>query len=145
MSLIPYAGFTPSPKKKSFEALALSSLKTELASVRRKYESVLALAESREIEIKRGRYAIARLEQRLEEIGKLSACAPYSRAPKFTDSVLPSVILEGVASFFGMRSDAITGHGRARDVTRARHIAIYLIRKMTGDSSVQIGRYLGGR
>ena len=145
MSLIPYAGANPVPKKKNFETLANASLKAELANMQRKYESALALAESREAEIKRGRYAVARLEQRLEEIAKMAQCEPYSRAPRFTESVLPSAVLKQVAAFYGLRVDAITGHGRARDVTRARHIAIYLIRKMTGDSTIQIGRYLGGR
>lgn len=145
MTLIPFAGADTPKKKRNFEALAISSLKSELAAMKRKYESAVALAESRETEIKRASYTIARLEQRLAEISKLAQCEPYSRAPKFTDRVLPAAILEKVSDYFGMKSDAIVGHGRARDISRARHVAIYFLRKMTGDTTVQIGRYLGGR
>ena len=145
MSLIPYAGSTPSPKKKSFDNLALSSLRAELANMKRKYEGAVALAESRETEIKRWRYNIARLEQRLEEIGRMAECARHSRAPQIMDHVRPSRIVEKVAAYFNMKPDALLGHGRARETTRARHIAIYFIRKMTGESTVMVGRYLGGR
>jgi hypothetical protein len=50
-----------------------------------------------------------------------------------------------VADFFGLTLNDLQSHTRTKDLVYARHIAMYLARKMTPRSLPAIGRTFGGR
>lgn len=52
----------------------------------------------------------------------------------------PDAIITEVARFFGYDEAVIRGAGRSRQVVNARNIAIYLIRNITGLSTIEIGK-----
>jgi chromosomal replication initiator protein len=54
-------------------------------------------------------------------------------------------ILEKTATYHQLSMDDLVGKRRTKDVSRARHIAIYLAREETEASLPQIGEALGGR
>jgi chromosomal replication initiator protein len=58
---------------------------------------------------------------------------------------MPSVILDAVALVMSEPVDAITSKRREKQVTYARHLAMYLLRDLAHQSYAQIGRLLGGR
>jgi chromosomal replication initiator protein len=57
----------------------------------------------------------------------------------------PAQIVEGVASFYNVTVDDLTGRERTKDVALPRQIAMYLIRHETDASLPHIGEVLGGR
>ncbi|HEV2527520.1 MAG TPA: chromosomal replication initiator protein DnaA [Thermomicrobiales bacterium] len=57
----------------------------------------------------------------------------------------PGSILETVAGHYGVSVDAIKGKTRTRDIVVPRQVAMFLIRKETEVSLVEIGQLLGGR
>ncbi len=54
-------------------------------------------------------------------------------------------IIETTASYFSMEPYDIKGQSRLKDISRARQVAIYLSRDMTGSSFPTIGTAFGGR
>ena len=54
-------------------------------------------------------------------------------------------IINETANFFSLTPENIIGQSRRRDIVHARHIAIYLVRKMTNLSLKDIGKQVGGR
>ncbi|MGH2716210.1 MAG: chromosomal replication initiator protein DnaA [Thermoleophilaceae bacterium] len=56
-----------------------------------------------------------------------------------------SEIVDAAAQEFGVPRDALLGRDRRRDVSRARQIAMYLARDLTGHNLSEIGRGIGGR
>lgn len=52
----------------------------------------------------------------------------------------PDAIIAEVARFFGYDEAVIRGTGRSRQIVNARNIAIYLIRNITGLSTIEIGK-----
>ncbi len=52
----------------------------------------------------------------------------------------PDAIIGEVARFFGFEESVIRGPGRSRQVVNARNIAMYLIRNITGISTIEIGK-----
>jgi len=52
----------------------------------------------------------------------------------------PDAIIAEVARFFGYDESVIRGPGRSRQVVNARNIAMYLIRNITGLSTIEIGK-----
>ena len=52
----------------------------------------------------------------------------------------PDAIITEVARFFGYDEAVIRGAGRSRQVVNARNIAMYLIRNITGLSTIEIGK-----
>lgn len=55
----------------------------------------------------------------------------------------PDVIVSEVARYFGMEDHVLRGPSRSRGVVSARNIAMYLIRQITGLSTVEIGKIFG--
>lgn len=55
----------------------------------------------------------------------------------------PDAIIAEVARFFGYDESVIRGPARSRQVVNARNIAIYLIRNITGLSTIEIGKIFG--
>ncbi len=58
---------------------------------------------------------------------------------------LPNVVLETVAQCTNVPVEALTSSRREKQVTYARHLAMYLLRDVSHQSYAQIGRLLGGR
>lgn len=57
----------------------------------------------------------------------------------------PKMIIEEVSSYTGVTERDIRGPQQSKDIAWARHIACYLIRKLTDKSLVEIGREFQGR
>ena len=88
-------------------------------------------------------YASLRGQQPTPDIARklLDKLGPDRRAAK------PSVedVLTATASLFGVTPSELVARNRRPDVARARKVAIYLARELTGKSLPEIGRRLGGR
>ncbi len=57
----------------------------------------------------------------------------------------PDVIIGYICKYYNLEDDVLRGQSRGRDVVNARQIAMYLIRRMTSLSLVDIGKEFGGR
>ena len=57
----------------------------------------------------------------------------------------PDVIIDEVCKFYNIEPSILRGQGRAKDISMARQIAMYLIRSMTNLSLKDIGDEFGGR
>ena len=55
------------------------------------------------------------------------------------------VIIEEVCNFYNINSEALRGQGRTKDISLARQIAMYQIRRMTNLSLKEIGKEFEGR
>ena len=86
------------------------------------------------------RLTIALAEQTLKQSGAQPQPLPrQKRAPNIAD------LLEATASYHQLSLDDLLGKSRARQVVRARHVAMYLARAETDASFPQIGEAFGGR
>jgi chromosomal replication initiator protein len=59
--------------------------------------------------------------------------------PQTGHEVLPAAILEETAEYFGLTEADLISKSRSRPLTTARHIAMYLLRELTGLSLIKIG------
>ena len=57
----------------------------------------------------------------------------------------PNLIISQVGKFYNLDESTLKGTQRTKEVAEARHVAIYLVRKLTNLSSPEIGREFGGR
>ena len=57
----------------------------------------------------------------------------------------PSLIISQVCKFYNLDENTLRGSQRTKEIAEARHIAIYLIRKLTNLSTPDIGKEFGGR
>ena len=66
---------------------------------------------------------------------------------KEKSDILPTadVIIEEVCKFYNIEPEILRGQGRSKDISMARQIAIYQIRRMTNLSLKEIGQEFGGR
>ena len=66
---------------------------------------------------------------------------------KKSNEYIPSaeVITDYICKFYNMDASVLYSQSRSRDVVNARNIAMYLIRRMTNLSLVDIGKKFGGR
>lgn len=55
----------------------------------------------------------------------------------------PDIIISEVSRYFGLQESVLRGPSRSRSVVTARNIAMYLIRQITGLSTVDLGRIFG--
>jgi chromosomal replication initiator protein len=62
-----------------------------------------------------------------------------------TDEMKRRNISLSVSAHYGVTMNDLYSKTRKREVVMARHLSMYLIRKYTGYSLVQIGLYFGGR
>ena len=67
----------------------------------------------------------------------------YKENPGINPS--PNYIIDVVSKFYGISSADITGSRRGKDISNARHCAVYLTRTMTKYSLPEIGAIFGGR
>jgi chromosomal replication initiator protein len=59
--------------------------------------------------------------------------------PQSGQEILPATILEETASYFGLEPGDLVSKSRSRPLTTARHVAMYLLRELTGLSLIKIG------
>ncbi len=59
--------------------------------------------------------------------------------PESGHEILPAMILEETAGYFGLQPADLMSKSRSRPLTTARHVAMYLLRELTGLSLIKIG------
>jgi chromosomal replication initiator protein len=59
--------------------------------------------------------------------------------PETGQEVRPAMILEETAAYFGLGPGDLVSKSRSRPLTTARHVAMYLLRELTGLSLIKIG------
>jgi len=59
--------------------------------------------------------------------------------PETGQEIRPAMILEETASYFGLGPGDLVSKSRSRPLTTARHVAMYLLRELTGLSLIKIG------
>ena len=57
----------------------------------------------------------------------------------------PDLIIEETAKFYNLSADDLKGQSRTRNIANARQIAMYIIRRLTNFTLVDIGDVFGGR
>jgi len=57
----------------------------------------------------------------------------------------PHTVLEAVAQYFDLATEALTGKSRAKEIVEARHIAMFLLREDAHQRVTEIARLLGDR
>lgn len=66
-------------------------------------------------------------------------------ATRREEPTTPSAVIAAVSEHFGTDAEALKGTRRTKDVSLARHVAMYLLRETSSLSSPQVGLALGGR
>ena len=61
------------------------------------------------------------------------------------DGLSPNKIVKCVADYYGLTKQQITGKTRTKNIANARHISIYLCRKLLDLPYIKIGDEFGGR
>jgi len=61
--------------------------------------------------------------------------------PESGREITPTLILEETAAYFGLDQEDLISKNRSRPLTTARHVAMYLLRELTGLSLIKIGEY----
>ncbi len=99
---------------------------------------------------------IRELEGALNQVLAMSRLTHQPLTPKVVETALNDLlpqrckltsdqIIDEVALHFGVQVSALQGRSRSQAIARPRQIAMYLIRKETGESLPRIGKLLGGR
>ena len=89
--------------------------------------------------------AYSRLTDRMLTV-ELAAAALEDVSPDLPPPLpTPESIISAVCRHFTLSRQLLTGRGRSRDLTYARHIAMYLLREEAHRPLTDIGRTLGGR
>jgi chromosomal replication initiator protein len=87
---------------------------------------------------------LARVSEIDRQIRRLSP-PPGDRAALPTGRLDAGHVLRATARYFRMPVDKLLGPDRHASVARARHVAMYLARKLTGDSFPELGSAFGSR
>jgi chromosomal replication initiator protein len=61
--------------------------------------------------------------------------------PECGQEISPAVVMEETAAYFGLQIADLVSKSRSRPLTTARHVAMYLLREMTGLSLIKIGEH----
>jgi chromosomal replication initiator protein len=61
--------------------------------------------------------------------------------PESGQEIRPDTILEETATYFGLGPGDLVSKSRSRPLTTARHVAMYLLRELTGLSLIRIGEH----
>lgn len=73
-----------------------------------------------------------------------NAVSPFGARP-LPVAPSPSAVIQAVSDHFSLRPADLCGPARGRQVTYARHLAMYLLKEDLGRPVTDIGRLLGGR
>jgi chromosomal replication initiator protein len=61
--------------------------------------------------------------------------------PESGQEIAAGLILEETSAYFGLEPDDLVSKSRSRPLTTARHVAMYLLRELTGLSLIKIGEH----
>ncbi len=89
--------------------------------------------------------AYAQLHQVPLSAETAEAALAYSAGSPEQPAFTGAEIIEAVAGYFGVSADQIRSPSRARELSRARQVAVYLMREQLGWPLDRIGAELGGR
>ena len=72
---------------------------------------------------------------------------PVKREPALSCTRNPTVrdIQDRVCEFYHVKRADLLGHRRSRDIVIPRHIAVYIAFELTDFSTLQLGRFFGGK
>jgi chromosomal replication initiator protein len=84
--------------------------------------------------------AYASINRQPADVG-LAELALEDLIPHYGQEIPPPVILEETASYFGLGPGDLVSKSRSRPLTTARHVAMYLLRELTGLSLIKIGEH----
>ena len=63
--------------------------------------------------------------------------------PESAQEIPAVLIMEETSTYFGLEPEDLVSKSRSRPLTTARHVAMYLLRELTGLSLVKIGEHFG--
>ncbi|TMK86029.1 MAG: chromosomal replication initiation protein, partial [Actinobacteria bacterium] len=63
--------------------------------------------------------------------------------PESGQEIPAALIMEETSSYFGLETVDLVSKSRSRPLTTARHVAMYLLRELTGLSLIKIGEHFG--
>jgi chromosomal replication initiator protein len=86
--------------------------------------------------------AFASLSRQGVDLG-LAERALEDLIPESGQEIAAGLILEETSSYFGLQRDDLISKSRSRPLTTARHVAMYLLRELTGLSLIKIGEHFG--
>jgi chromosomal replication initiator protein len=82
--------------------------------------------------------AFASLSRKVVDLA-LAERALEDLIPESDQEIAAGLILEETSSYFGLQPDDLVSKSRSRPLTTARHVAMYLLRELTGLSLIKIG------
>jgi chromosomal replication initiator protein len=86
--------------------------------------------------------AFASLSRQGMDLG-LAERALEDLIPESGQEIAASLIMEETSSYFGLQREDLISKSRSRPLTTARHVAMYLLRELTGLSLIKIGEHFG--
>lgn len=98
------------------------------SNIRELEGALLRVAASASLSSQRSNLALA--ERALEDL-----------IPETGQEIPPAMILEETAAYFSLAPSDLTSKSRSRPLTTARHVAMYLLRELTGLSLIKIGEH----
>jgi chromosomal replication initiator protein len=137
--------------------IQLPDLETRIAILRKKAASRGLDIDANVLELIASRISssVRALEGALNKVLAFAELRGERLTPKTLESMLPKegqrprltihCIKEEVAARFNLKRQALEGASRKKEISHARHIAIYLAREMTDHSFPAIGREFGNR
>jgi chromosomal replication initiator protein len=84
--------------------------------------------------------AFASLSRQGVDLG-LAERALEDLIPESGQEIAASLIMEETSSYFGLQREDLVSKSRSRPLTTARHVAMYLLRELTGLSLIKIGEH----
>lgn len=140
--------------------LSMFSSDARIALLRQKADSLQAQVDDASLEFLAGRpyinvrelegalnrvLAYARLTGQQADIALVRSaikCAPPNPSPTPPN---PQRVIEAICAYYDVPRHALSGQGRGKRVTTARHVAMYLLRQDACQPLTQIGRLFGDR
>ena len=110
------------------------------------YIARVALNSIRELEGSLNRVlALANLTNRPLSVDLARAALSGLTEPAERRFITPQAVIEAVARYYRTDARALRGKARDKEVVLPRQVAMYLLRKETNSSLLEVGRELGGR
>jgi chromosomal replication initiator protein len=140
--------------------IAPPDYETRLAILRAKAEEQVACVPEPVMELIAHRIQdnIRELEGSLNRVVALSRLTGQEITPEFCQQAIADLapvqkrrnrtaplLLEAVAGFYGLAAERLCGKARDKDLVRARHVAMYMLREEAHLPLTEIGRTLGNR
>jgi chromosomal replication initiator protein len=122
------------------------SLHTDVDPAALEFLAAQAYGNVRELEGSLNRVvAYARLTGRPVDLALVQSAIKCARPAAAPSPPTPDHVIDAVCSYYDVPPQSLRGQGRAKRVTTARHVAMYLLRHDACQPLVQIGRLFGDR